>query len=242
LARCSSIAILVAAGGPVVPNALREQLAIGGRLVIPVGEAERRQSLLKVTRRSESEYEQEDLGAVTFVPLIGAQGWAEDGTRAASSHVPGRDKTLPEMIAEAAEPFPDVEDPEFGEFFDRFADRRVVLLGEASHGTSEFYRARAAISRHLIERHGFTIVAVEADWPDGAAVDRFVRHKPTSPGGDKAFERFPTWMWRNEEVDAFVQWMRRRNAGLNSEQPRRLLRARHLQHARLDRGRAGIPR
>jgi protein-L-isoaspartate(D-aspartate) O-methyltransferase len=108
-------AILVAAGGPVVPNALKEQLAIGARLVIPVGEAERRQSLLKVTRRSGSEYEQEDLGAVTFVPLIGAQGWVEDGTRATSSHVPGRDKTLPEMIAETAEPLPDVDDPEFGE-------------------------------------------------------------------------------------------------------------------------------
>src|SRR3954464_9340662 len=59
------------------------------------------------------------------------------------------------------------------------------------------------------------IVAVEADWPDGAAVDRFVRHKPASPGRDKAFERFPTWMWRNEEVDAFIQWMRRRNEGLD---------------------------
>jgi protein-L-isoaspartate(D-aspartate) O-methyltransferase len=210
-------AILVAAGGPAVPNALKEQLAIGGRLVIPVGDAERRQSLIKVTRRGESEYEQEDLGAVTFVPLIGKQGWTEDGTRAASSHVPARDKTLPEMIAEAAEPLPDVDDPEFGKFFDGFADRRVVLLGEASHGTSEFYRARAAISRHFIERHGFTIVAVEADWPDGASVDRFVRHKPTRSGADKAFERFPTWMWRNAEVDAFIQWMRRRNEGLASD-------------------------
>ena len=79
-------------------------------------------------------------------------------------------------------------------FFDRFADRRVVLLGEASHGTSEFYRARAAITQRLIERHGFTIVAVEADWPDAAAVDRFV-HGGTMEGREPLFRRFPAWMW-----------------------------------------------
>ena len=85
---------------------------------------------------------------------------------------------LPRLIAQAAEPLPDIDEPAFGQFFDRFADARVVMLGEASHGTSEFYRARAAISRHLIERHGFTIVAVEGDWPDAATLDRYVRHRP----------------------------------------------------------------
>jgi erythromycin esterase-like protein len=69
-------------------------------------------------------------------------------------------ETLPRLIADAAEPLPDIDDEEFGTIFDRFADARVMCLGEASHGTSEFYRARAAISRRLIERHGFTIVAV----------------------------------------------------------------------------------
>jgi erythromycin esterase-like protein len=66
---------------------------------------------------------------------------------------------------------------EFGSFFDRFGDARVVLLGEATHGTSEFYQARAAITRRLIERHGFSMVAVEADWPDASRVDRYVRHR-----------------------------------------------------------------
>ena len=102
---------------------------------------------------------------------------------------------LPELIRGSAEPLPDIDDPAFGAMFDRVADARVVLLGEASHGTSEFYRARAAISRRLIERHGFTIVAVEADWPDAATVDRFVRHRGKREGEDAAFERFPTWMW-----------------------------------------------
>src|SRR5215210_7049570 len=170
-------AILVAAGGPEVPQALKEQLAVGGRLVIPVGGEEGHQILLKVTRTGQTEYDEEELGGVMFVPLIGEQGWAEDGRRSASNHLPGqsRGQTLPEMITEAAEPLPDLDDPAFGPLFDRFADRRVVLLGEASHGTSEIYRARAAITRRLSEAHGFTIVAVEADWPDAAAVDRYVR-------------------------------------------------------------------
>ena len=91
---------------------------------------------------------------------------------------------LPQLIANAAEPLPDIDEPAFGAMFDRYADARVVLLGEASHGTSEFYRARAAISRRLIEQHGFTIVAVEADWPDAATIDRHVRQRPSSAMGE----------------------------------------------------------
>jgi erythromycin esterase-like protein len=206
-------AILVAAGGPTVPRALKEQLAIGGRLVIPVGRQERHQDLLKLTRKGETEYEEENLGAVAFVPLVGAQGWAEDGRRAASKHIPGqpRGQTLSELIAEAAEPLPDLDDRAFGRLFERFADRRVVLLGEASHGTAEFYGARAAITRRLIAEHGFTILALEADWPDAAAVDRYVRHRPAPARAEPPFQRFPTWMWRNTEVAALIDWMRKHN-------------------------------
>ncbi len=114
---------------------------------------------------------------------------------------------LPDLIARAAEPLPGLDDPAFGAMFDRFGDARVVLLGEASHGTSEFYRARSAITQRLIEEHGFTIVAVEADWPDAATIDRHVRHRQPREGEDAAFERFPTWMWRNAEVNAFVRWL-----------------------------------
>ena len=120
--------------------------------------------------------------------------------------------TLPRLIADAAEQLPHIDDPRFGSFLDRFGDARVVLLGEASHGTSEFYRARAEISRRLIERHGFTIVAVESDWPDAATVDRYVRHRPWREGELRAFERFPTWMWRNREFDKFIRWMREHNS------------------------------
>src|SRR4051794_12146311 len=121
------------------------------------------------------------------------------------------------MIADAAETLPDFDDPAFGAMFDRFADRRVVLLGEASHGTSEFYRARAAITRRLVEEHHFNIVAVEADWPDAAAVDRHVRHHEARPGAETPFRRFPTWMWRNTDVAEFVEWMRHHNAEESAE-------------------------
>ena len=206
-------AILVAAGGPEVPPALKDQLAIGGRLVIPVGEEERYQTLIKLTRKNYAKFEEENLGAVAFVPLIGEQGWAEDGRRAATNHVPGQSRglSLPEMIAEVAEPLPEFDDPAFGRLFDRFAKCRVILLGEASHGTSEFYRARAAVTRRLIEGHGFTIVAVEADWPDAASADRYVRHRLARPGAEPPFQRFPTWMWRNTDVNAFLDWMRTHN-------------------------------
>ncbi|CDZ45859.1 protein-L-isoaspartate(D-aspartate) O-methyltransferase [Neorhizobium galegae] len=214
-------AIVVAAGGPAVPEALKEQLAIGGRLVIPVG-GEFSQTLCKVIRRTATSYEQSNLGAVMFVPLIGEQGWTEDGRRSASNHKPGisRKQSLPAMIAQAAEDLPDFDDPAFGRLFDRFGDRRVVLLGEASHGTAEFYLARAAITRHLIVHRGYTIVAVEADWPDAATVDRYVRHRSASEREEPPFQRFPTWMWRNMEVRALTEWMREHNAGFDAMEER----------------------
>jgi protein-L-isoaspartate(D-aspartate) O-methyltransferase len=209
-------AIIVSAAGPEAPQALKSQLAIGARMIVPVGEEPGRQRLVCITRTGEDTYEQDELGAVAFVPLVGVQGWSEDGHRSASSHLPGqsRARSLPAMIAEAAEPLPDFDDPAFGRLFDRFGDRRVVLLGEASHGTSEFYRARAAITRRLIEAHGFTIVAVEADWPDAAGIDRYVRNRPARSGAEAPFQRFPTWMWRNTEVVAFVDWLRAHNGTL----------------------------
>ena len=116
-----------------------------------------------------------------------------------------------ELLKHYGEPLPALESEGFGAMFERFGDAKVVLLGEASHGTSEFYRARAAISRALIARHGFNIVAVEADWPDAARIDRFVRHKSPAPSEQEAFARFPTWMWRNLEVHDFVLWLRDHN-------------------------------
>lgn len=81
---------------------------------------------------------------------------------------------------------------------DAFSDARIVLLGECTHGTSEFYRARAAITQRLVMQHGFRIVAIEGDWPDAAELDRYVRGR--EPWGERdAFVNFPRWMWRNRE-------------------------------------------
>src|SRR3712207_1292856 len=122
------------------------------------------------------------------------------------------------VVREQGEPLPPLNDEEaFGAMFDRFGDAKVVLLGEATHGTSEFYRARAAITRRLIEHHGFAIVAVEADWPDAARIDAYVRHHAPAPKAEEAFARFPTWMWRNVEVADLVAWLRRHNETLPEE-------------------------
>lgn len=93
-------------------------------------------------------------------------------------------------------------------------DARFVLLGEATHGTAEFYDERARITQRLIEEKGFTAVAVEADWPDAWRVNRYVRGEGTDPDGRAAlsgFGRFPAWMWRNASVLEFVEWLRERN-------------------------------
>src|SRR5256714_4878240 len=208
-------AIIGTAAGPRVPKPLREQLAIGGRLVMPVGEKDY-QRLVRFRRVAPDSYDEDDFGDVRFVPLIGEHGWTDDERKSnqAGAGVRAKRTDVSSLVRAAAEPLADFDDPAFGRMFDRFADARVVLLGEASHGTSEFYRARAAITRRLIEQHGFSIVAVEADWPDAAAVDRYVRHKAPLREAERAFRRFPTWMWRNTDVDAFVRWLRGHNQPL----------------------------
>src|ERR687885_2270681 len=96
---------------------------------------------------------------------------------------------------------------DYDPLLDLVGNARFVLLGEASHGTHEFYRERARITRRLIEEKGFTAVAAEADWPDAYRVNCYVRGRSSAPNANDAlggFKRFPTWMWRNTEVLAFV--------------------------------------
>ncbi|OSC24431.1 hypothetical protein B8W69_21475 [Mycobacterium vulneris] len=93
-------------------------------------------------------------------------------------------------------------------------DARIVLIGESSHGTQEFYEARAAITKWLIDDKGFCAVAAEADWPDAYRVNRYVHGRGEDDSADAAlsgFERFPAWMWRNTVVRDFVDWLRLRN-------------------------------
>jgi protein-L-isoaspartate(D-aspartate) O-methyltransferase len=208
-------AIIVAAGGPKVPEALLDQLVPGGRLVMPVGEGRGVQRLLRVTRGPDGRLHQEELGDVRFVPLIGVQGWMPEPSEWSGRPVRAlsRPATLAHLVREVAEPLESIDDQDLGALLDRLSGSRVVLIGEATHGTSEFYRMRARISQELIRRRGFTIVAVEADWPDARQVTRYVQalpdgHRPA----EAAFARFPTWMWRNHETWAFVEWLRDFNA------------------------------
>lgn len=100
------------------------------------------------------------------------------------------------------------------DLLEEIGDATVVLLGEATHGSHEFYRQRALITRRLIEEKGFTGVAVEADWPDALRVNRYVRGGTDDADAEQAlrgFERFPTWMWRNSDVIDFVGWLRDHN-------------------------------
>lgn len=209
-------AIVVAAGGPEVPESLKTQLKIGGRLVIPVGRDRRFQELVRVVRVSKHDYETEDLADVRFVPLVGEEGWAPAKD---DSAVPGQrpavktaELTLAKAIAASCESFDSIASADLEPLLRRIGNARVVLLGEATHGTSEFYRMRDRISRDLIERKGFNFIAIEGDWPDVARIDHYVRHAQYPPSEWTAFARFPVWMWRNREVRAFVDWLRERNA------------------------------
>jgi erythromycin esterase-like protein len=100
----------------------------------------------------------------------------------------------------------------------RIGDARFVLLGEASHGTAEYYSWRAAISERLIREKGFSFIAVEGDWPDCYRVNRYVKGLPGAGASARevlhAFERWPTWMWANEETVELAEWLRRHNDGL----------------------------
>ncbi|KAJ5468465.1 Erythromycin esterase [Penicillium sp. IBT 31633x] len=131
---------------------------------------------------------------------------------------------LQDLLKPAIQPLPAIEDQDFASHFDSFAGKQVILLGDGSHGTSEFYSARAEITKRLIEQHGYTMVAVEADWPDAEAIDRYVRLRPGPQAqiggiakGYEPFKRFPTWMWRNAEMQQLVEWMRDRNQKLPPE-------------------------
>ena len=144
---------------------------------------------------------------------MGARGGGAGPRRVrARRRAPSAKKQLVKKIADAAEPFASIDTADLGPLLERIGDARVVLLGEATHGTSEFYRMRERISRELIVKKGFRFIAIEGDWPDAARVDHYVRHLEYPPAEWTAFARFPTWMWRNNEVRDFVNWLREHNA------------------------------
>ena len=214
--------IVVTASGPEIPESLKQQLKVGGRMVIPVGAHRDAQELVRVTRVSETEFESEDLADVRFVPLVGAEGWLSEAATISAKKsrrkIVHTDKNLRDEIADACEPFNSLESANLDPLLERIGDARLVLIGEASHGTSEFYKLRSRISSELISKKGFNFLGIEGDWPDAARIDHYVRHFDYPPSEWTAFARFPTWMWRNNEVREFVDWLHIHNAGIDQEE------------------------
>ncbi|GBG83615.1 hypothetical protein CBR_g37419 [Chara braunii] len=112
------------------------------------------------------------------------------------------------------------EDKRYGAVLDKIGDASIVLIGEATHGTHQFYRARAELTQQLIEEKGFNTVAVEADWPDAYRVHRYVQQQSKDTCAERAlvdFQRFPAWTSRNTDVVRFVEWLRAHNLPLQAE-------------------------
>ncbi|MFL5702674.1 MAG: erythromycin esterase family protein [Ktedonobacteraceae bacterium] len=131
-------------------------------------------------------------------------------------------QAITRVIREAAYPLIGAAH-DYDPLLDLIGDAHFVLIGEASHGTHEFYRERATITKRLIMEKGFTVVAIEADWPDAYRVNRYVRDIDDDTSGNEAlagFKRFPTWMWRNTDVLEFIEWLRLYNRGLAPDRPK----------------------
>jgi erythromycin esterase-like protein len=125
------------------------------------------------------------------------------------------DDTLLASLRREAAPLRDLQD--LDRLLELIGDARLVLLGEATHGTQEFYRLRAELTRRLVRERGFDAVAVEADWPAALRASRYVQGASDDAGADAAlagFERFPRWMWRNEEVVSLLEWLREHNESM----------------------------
>ncbi len=134
-------------------------------------------------------------------------------TGGAAAATAGSDKTVLRRIREHAMPLTGAKE-DFDGLLEMIGEASLVLIGEASHGTHEFYRIRAQLTKRLIEEKEFNAVAVEADWPDACRVNRYVRLEPGDKDSVEAlagFERFPGWMWRNADVVDFIGWLRNHN-------------------------------
>lgn len=126
--------------------------------------------------------------------------------------------TMEEAIREFALPLRDNGD--LDPLLEAVGDSKIVLLGESTHGTSEFYRWRADFSKRLIQEKGFSVIAVEGDWPSASQVHRYINdfttsHESAAPLLAQSFARWPRWMWANEEIADFVEWLKNFNASEN---------------------------
>ena len=199
--------ILIASEFEVVPNSLKKQLKIGGKLLVPIGPDWAHAIFEIVQRISGTEYTVEKLKDNFFIP--NPKIVPEIGSREVPEH------EIVDHIKAKAIAFKSIKEFPMDHLLDRIGDAQVVLLGEASHGTSEFYLMRQEITKALIEKKGFNIVTAEADWSDAEQINSYVRHEQIAINW-MPFARFPQWMWKNKEVLEFVEWLKTYNLEHNN--------------------------
>lgn len=226
--------ILVAACVENVPCELQAQLGIGGRLVIAVGDPINGQRLQRVRRISETHFEHVDLGPVRLVPMLERKSKTpatdalpattfDAADKAPLPAIPAATAAVSALIRDRGEIIDaDIDTADISELLGRIRDARIVLIGDATHGTAECFHMRAKITRELIAHHGFHVVAIAADWFDAQRIDDYVRHRPPSisTAVAKPFSAFPAWVWRNAQMHDFVEWLRQHNASIDDETAR----------------------
>ena len=196
-------AILIASEFEEIPENLNKQLKIGGNLLIPIGE-DWSHAILELTERvSNVDYKTKTIRESYYIPrpkhfpLISKNTFLDDDIIEEIGMNAHSFKTIPEYPIEA--------------LLKRIGNAKVVLIGEASHGTSEFYRVRQEITKALIEKRGFTFVCAEADWSDAEQINNYVKNSYKQQNW-MPFVRFPQWMWKNNEVLEFTEWLKKYNS------------------------------
>ncbi|MDD3723560.1 MAG: erythromycin esterase family protein [Lutibacter sp.] len=190
-----------------VSTLLKKQLKIGGRLLVPIGPDWAHLIFEIIERVSETNYNITKLKDnflmpnPKILPEIGTENFQDE-------------EIVGEIKAKAQE-FKSLEEFPMDKLLERIGNAQVVLLGEASHGTSEFYLTRQEITKALIEKKGFNFVCAEADWSDAEQINSYVRNQQTQKDW-APFMRFPHWMWKNKEVLNFVEWLKEYNVKNNN--------------------------
>ena len=200
-------AILIASELQTIPKAIREQLKIGAKLLVPIGPDWAHVMLQIIQRVDKDDYTSRALRDSYFIP--NPKILPEIGTE---SHP---DTEIIDEIGISSLPFKTLKTFPMDALLERIGEAKVVLLGEASHGTSEFYLARQEITKALIEKKGFNFVCAEADWSDAEQINNYVKNDYKVQDW-MPFTRFPQWMWKNKEVLDFVEWLKKHNTKHNN--------------------------
>lgn len=200
-------AILIATELKEIPTTLKIQLKVGAKLLAPIGPDWTHVMLKSIERVSETEYVTKALRGKYYIP--------KPKTLPKTSTKVYPESEITEEIKTNSIPFKTIKDFPMDGLLERIGDANVVLLGEASHGTSEFYTTREEITKALIEKKGFNLVCAEADWPDAEHVNNYIKNRYESEDW-MPFMDFPKWMWRNKEALSLMEWLKEHNTKHNN--------------------------